>query len=199
MASVLAVDSGKQADHAALALCVEDAPAHGGLVRVPRLERIPLGTTYRWLVGHVARCLTQHAAMRPVLVLGRSGVGVAIQEAAKEAGLHPLGIATTAGHTVYYHPSWPGLSVPKHRLVAALSRLVRPGRLRLGDGVSRDVRAALVMEMRHFTMTVTARGHACYGARTAAAHDDLLSALSLGAFYLAERADVLAQPGRRGA
>lgn len=189
-ASVLALDCGKMADHAAIALAVADGPD----VRVPLLERVPLGTRYAWTVGHLTALLTRHAALRPVLLLDRGGVGVAVQELCESAGLHPIGIQSTGGRLVHPHP-W-GLSVPKRLLVGALLRLTRTGRLRV-EVDDRDVRAALAGELQSFTMTLDSQtGHDRYGARTAAAHDDLLSCLSVSAWYLLERARYMGTHGK---
>jgi hypothetical protein len=198
---ILGLDLGKKQDPAAVAVVRwerEERPhPHPSTVypgsrpeaihTVVHIERVPLGTPYESIVSTVC-ALRQNPVFRtsladplPTLVEDAGGVGSAVSEMFKRAGVMPRDIITVPG--VGYTQAPDGTHhVAKRRLVDAL-RVVseaRPVRLRLGDRLA-DA-PALRRELEFFDETFRETGHLTYSARVRE-HDDMILALAYAVWW----------------
>ena len=111
------------------------------------------------------------------LAVDATGVGDAVIDQMREAGLAPVPVIITAGQrTRRVNGAW---RVPKRILVAGLVTALENGRLRLAKGMAYS--EALVRELQAFRVTITSPRHATYGG--AGEHDDLVVAVALAAWW----------------
>ena len=127
------------------------------------------------------------------MVTDRTGVGRAVYDELREAGLDPIGVTLTAGDAVTRDGA--DFRVPKRDVVSALQMLMMQGRLR----IPRHMPHAddLVAELENFRLTINlATGHDSYEAWREHEHDDLVLAACLAAWYWRHEAGT--EPGFAG-
>src|SRR5215468_5074412 len=148
-------------------------PSPPPIFQVGHLERLPLGTPYPAIVGHVGRLLGKLPAGTEV-VIDITGVGKPVFEMFTYAGISPLGVLITAGTAETRDGAICG--VPKLTLVSRLQALLHQGRLK----IHRELAEAetLVRELQDFRVEFTAAGHLTFNARSGK-HDDLVLALAI--------------------
>jgi len=163
-----------------------------GAYDVVHLER-HRGEAYTALPGRVRDLLGAVAAAhegrdrrpaRTTVIVDQTGVGVAVVDVLRAAGLDPVAVtihggdATTRGDD----RSW---RVPKRELVAVTQVLLQSRRLRIAQAL--PLAPTLVAELGNFRATISlATGHDSYGAGSdwrAGNHDDLVLAVALAAWY----------------
>ena len=148
------------------------------------VERLPLGLAYPSQVAHVAALLARPPlAGQTQLVLDATGVGRAIVDLFRAAGLQPVALTITGGADVH-RERWDELHVPKKDLVGTVQVLLQQQRLKIA--ASLPTAAVLTEELLGFRQRITAHAHVTYGAGEdwrSAPHDDLVLAVALGAWY----------------
>jgi hypothetical protein len=148
------------------------------------VERLPLGQPYPQQVAHVAALLARPPlAGQTQLVLDATGVGRAIVDLHRAAGLQPVAITITAGAAVH-REGWDDIHVPKKDLIGVVQVLLQQQRLKIAEGL--PTAALLTTELLGFRQRITAHANITYGAGEdwrSAPHDDLVLATALAAWY----------------
>jgi len=182
---VMGLDLGQARDPTALAI-LERVPgatrADPVTHEVRHLHRWPLWTPYPQIVGNVREMLERPPLTRATaaLVVDATGVGAAVVDLFEDAGLgvRLVPVTITAGNEA--HEGFEGWRVPKRDLVGVVQVLLQRRRLRVAQGLAEAAR--LVEEMEQFRVDITERGRDTYAA-AAGAHDDLVVALALAAWF----------------
>lgn len=169
-------DLGQSHDPTAIAVVrrIEEYPAKP-VFQCGHLERLPLGTSYPTVVGHVTHMLGRPQFRgKTELVIDMTGVGRPVFDLFVSRGISPIGVTITAGEAT----SNEGLvwRVPKIILISRIQALLHDGRLKIHKELP-DA-AALVAELQDFRADVTNSGYWKFGAR-AGKHDDLVLALAI--------------------
>lgn len=116
------------------------------------------------------------------LVVDQTGVGEAVLEDLRAAGLACVGITIHGGDATSPQPG--GFRVPKRSLVATVDVLLQNRRLRIASQL--PLADVLVGELDAFQTKITLAGHDTYGVGEAwreNAHDDTVLAVALAAWY----------------
>lgn len=150
---------------------------------VVHAERLPLGTSYPAVVGHVDELLARQPLSDGCdLVIDESGVGRAVGDLVEAAGLNPTRVTITAGSdAVREKGRW---HVSKSLLVSGVDAALHSGELRFAAELQEA--SALAEELKEFRRHTTAAGRALYQAR-AGRHDDLVLAVALCIWWARER------------
>ena len=170
---IVGADIGQARDPTALA--VIEAVAEE--IQVRHLERLPLATPYPDVVGHIVEMVQKLPGAE--LVVDATGVGRPVVDQLRKAGLSPIAVTITAGKAVTFEDGF--WHVPKLVLVRALVVPFESDRLRIANQLT--YATALRDELQAFTRKVTGAGRDAYGA-TAGAHDDLVIAVALAAWWM---------------
>ena len=123
---VVGLDLGKAQDFTAVAIlerCRDE-------LHLRHLERAQLGTAYPDIVESVVKLMDRPELLdRSDLVVDATGVGVAVVDSPRQAGLNLVPVTITAGkHTKRVKGTW---RVPKQLLVAELVAALERGRLKV--------------------------------------------------------------------
>jgi hypothetical protein len=146
---------------------------------VVRIDRFPLGTEYRDVARTTRRVMESPKTKAPTLVLDANGVGDAVTEILKDAGVNPVQIYTTGGREANREGgSW---SVPKGEVVSTLQVLLQDGRLDITEGL--DLADQLITEMRAFSVRYTDAGNVRFEHSGDGHHGDTVIALALACWY----------------
>lgn len=164
---------------------------------VVHIERRPLNESYTGMVRGVA-ALLRHPSLTldgvpPESVWDVTGVGQAVADLAREAGLKPRLISITSGVTSHLEQGY--WRVPKADLVTAAVVKLQQGTLRIA--ATHPDAAALVNEMLGFKVTATPSGRDRYEADEewrGAGHDDLVLALCCAVWWADRRRSVAYNP-----
>lgn len=117
------------------------------------------------------------------LVVDQTGVGEAVVESLREAGLTCQGIVIHGGDTVNRMDG--GYRVPKRELVGVVEILLQNRRLRIGSAV--PMAHVLVQELQAFQATIKlSTGHTSYAADESwreNPHDDTVLSVAMAAWY----------------
>ena len=126
---VIGADLGQAQDPTALAV----AEVHPPEFHVRHLERLPLGMPYPRVVERIADLFDK--LPDATLVVDATGVGRAVLDQMREAGLEPVPVTITGGR----HTSFDGLHwrVPKQALLRPLVAATEAGRLKVARGTYR--------------------------------------------------------------
>jgi hypothetical protein len=183
---VLGLDLGQQLEFTALAILErtrvtaqkdERPQVH---LAVRHLERWPLQTSYTRIITDLAARLKKLAPERPLIVVDRTGVGAAVSNMVRDAGLPArlLPVLITSGHSVS-HPD--GCThLPKKELASVLQVLLQTGRLKVARSLS--LAAVLEKDLASFKTTVAAAGKDAVESWREREHDDLVLAVALAAW-----------------
>ncbi len=150
---------------------------------VVHLERLPLGTSYVAVAKRVQALMAEPTLAEAALVVDGTGVGRAVIDLLRAAGLQLHAITITAGATVTGN-GW-STHVPKRDLVGALQVHLQTGALKIARGLPEA--ETLVRELLSFKAKITDAGNDTYAAWREGSHDDLVLATALAAWW-AERA-----------
>jgi len=176
------LDLGQSQDYTACAI-LERIPGTGGAqarYHGVHLERLALGTPYPAVVAHVAGLLaTPELRGRTALVVDATGVGRPVVDMLRQAKLAPVAVTITGGDTTSHDGS--GHRVPKRDLVSVVQVLLQSERLKFAEAL--PAVPALVQELLAFRVKITAAAHDTYGAWREGAHDDLVLATAVAAWY----------------
>lgn len=169
---VVGVDLGQAQDPTAIAVAQPVADD----IHLRHLERRPLGEPYPAVVAHT-RALVR-ALPGAELVVDATGVGRAVLDQMRQAGLEPVAVTITSGKKARRDGAG-GWRVPKVKLLRPLVSAVEGGRLKVAAGLP-DAEA-LVRELGAFQRAFTEAGHATFDG--VGEHDDLVSAVALGCWW----------------
>lgn len=189
-------DLGQSIDPSALSVIERKAwPADGDLTtrktgpralryefEVRHLERLPLRMSYAQQAEHV-RELMSTAPLRQngALICDATGVGVAVIELYRRAGLSPIALTITGGEGFSVDSgAW---RVSKLALTSRLQAMLHSGSVKIAAKLKE--RAALTAELADFRVSYTDSGSATFGARSGR-HDDLVLATAIGLFVAYE-------------
>jgi hypothetical protein len=207
---LLGLDLGQAADPTALAILerivlpAQSVPAVGGYAgppigvrttwtppappkprcrfECPHLERLTLGTAYPDVVTRVAGLLEDPAlaGAEVALVVDATGVGRPVVDMFRQAHLDPIAITITGGDTVTCDGA--GFRVPKRDLVGVVQVLLQSERMKFAAGL--PAIPQLVQEFLAFRVKIDPlTAHDSYGAWREGAHDDLVLAVAVAAWY----------------
>jgi hypothetical protein len=187
---LIGLDLGQTADYSALCVLEAtggpfEAPPVFGVKRyaVRHLQRWPLGTTYPTIVRDVAALLTRGplVGLFVPLLVDQTGVGRAVVDMVRAAGLHVIGITLTGGTEVNLTDAW-NLKVPKRELVSSLVAAFQSGRLKIAREL--ELAPTLVNELASFKLKINiATGSESYEAWREQDHDDLVLAVGMAVWY----------------
>jgi hypothetical protein len=161
-------------------------PAHPPL-SVRYLERYPLKTPYPQIIKHVRQLLLREPIKRRLrhtaLLVDKTGVGAAVVDGFKQAGVNPISITIHGGSAVTWESrSFTDARVPKRDLVAAVQVLLQNGRLKIAEGL--ELAPTLRKELLGFRVKVDPKtAHDSYEHWREGDHDDLVLATALACWY----------------
>lgn len=159
------------------------------LLHVRHLQRFPLGTLYPEIVESVRElCASPELAgpkrSRPELVVDGTGVGVAVTDMLKEAGLSFFNVVITGGHKESRESGT--YRVPKRNLVGALQVSLQNERLKIASSL--ELAGTLKAELLNFKVKVDPKtAHDSYEHWREGDHDDLVLAAALACWATQRR------------
>lgn len=180
---VSGLDLGQTTDSTALATLERDdcSPAN---YKVLALQRFPLGTPYPAIVNAVCTLFQDKSLAGTLLLVDQTGVGRPVCDlfriSSLSAGVLPLTI--TSGHRATMENG--EIHCPKKELVSALQILFQARRISIPKAIPEG--EILKKELQSFQVKITTSANEVYGAWREGAHDDLVLALAMAAWY-AER------------
>lgn len=182
----LGLDLGQAQDYTALAGLRTVAQATGTLAEheCGLLRRWPLGTPYPTIVADVRKLLASPPLDKALLVLDYTGVGRAVADLFAPLGGRRVPVTITAGSKATRDEDARTWRVPKKDLVSVVQVLLQGQRLHVAQALPEA--ATLVRELLAFRVKITAHANETFEAWRESAHDDLVLALALAAWY-AER------------
>lgn len=144
------------------------------------LERLRLGTSYPDVATHVKTLLeTAPLKGKTQLVVDATGVGRPVVDMLRLRGLDPVSVTIHGGDQVVYERGW---RVPKRDLVGAVQVLLQTERLKFADQI--PAVPALVQELMAFRVKIDPlTAHDSYGSWREGAHDDLVLATAIAAWW----------------
>ena len=154
------------------------------------LHRPRLGTDYERIIDQVQSILDDLPRLPggAVLAVDGTGLGAPVVQRMRQRGLHPIGVAITAGaNATLTGRDW---SVPKSMLVGELRLIMHRKRLKIAQGFA--AREKLAAELAAFTARLSPSGRATFEA-AGSEHDDTVLSLCI-AFVAAKNRP---QPIRR--
>lgn len=174
------LDLGKLADASAVVTmeAVEAAGRHEFHIR--DLHRFPLGTHYHVQAAAVARMMQRLERVGPArLVTDYTGVGTAVDEVLRKAGLHPTPVMITSGaqesrEKSVYH-------VPKATLVVGLQADFQAGVVKIANAL--PLAEELIGELMNVEYKITQAANVQFVHREGT-HDDLVLAACLARWGL---------------
>jgi hypothetical protein len=130
----------------------------------------------RLLLSPPIRPLLKHTA----LLVDRTGVGAAVVDSFRQAGVNPWAITIHGGDKVTWVHQ--GARVPKRDLVAAVQTLLQSERLKIAESL--ELAPTLKKELLGFRVKIDPRtAHDSYEHWREGDHDDLVLATALGCWY----------------
>jgi len=203
---VVGLDLGQARDYSALVVLEREVVSmpygeDGHLLRSPirldpeyrarHLQRWPLGTAYTTIARDVAALLDRPPLRRgdTVLATDQTGVGRAVIDVLRAAGLEPLCITITGGDAVTSDSD--GRRVPKRDLISTIEVLLQQGRLKIAPELPET--PTLIRELDVFRRKLSPAGHDSYGVWREGEHDDLVLAVAL-ALWAAEHGSGTIEP-----
>jgi hypothetical protein len=187
---ILGLDLGQSADFTALTLLERhapapappDAPPNRPTYSLPALRRWPLGTSYVDIVADLARLPESCPELEgATLVVDRSGVGAAVADMLRQRRLPFLlrNVTITGGSAVTGGGAdW---NVAKLELVSALVVVLQSQRLKAAKDIPEW--KTLKRELEGYRVKVTAAANETFNPRDDSAHDDLILAVALAAWW----------------
>ena len=154
----------------------EAGPMPEPVYEVRHLERLPLGTSYPEVVGRVRALLnTPPLADDCALAVDATGVGMAVTDMLRKAGLYFDSVTITSGDRETREGSqW---RVPKRDLISACQVLLQQRRLKIAASLPEA--KTLTEELLNFRYKITQASNLTYESWREGTHDDLVLALSL--------------------
>lgn len=155
-----------------------------GIYRVRHLMRPQLGTSYVRIVETVVGMLQKPELAGAKLVVDFTGVGAAVTDMLRKAGLDPVAVYIHGGDKVTDRENG-GFNVPKRDLAGVLQMLLQTQRLHIRQ--SMPLAEVFMRELLNFKVKINiATGHDSYEALREGDHDDLVLCVAIPCWY-AER------------
>ena len=185
----IGVDFGRMHDFTAIAI-TEEIKTPGErlpVFQIHALERVPLGTPYPDIVDRVGVVMAgarQKSAERKAeggrgyvvhLLVDATGVGAAVVDSLRAAGIGPLISVTLTGSDHVVEHARDRVSMGKAYLVGKLQVLLQEQRLRYPKTAESKI---LADELRDYRIAISDSGHASFNARSGK-HDDIIIATGL--------------------
>ena len=178
----IGLDLGQKHDFSALAV-LEKSSGPAPCYHLRHIERLKLNTPYPAVAQRAQILISLTGRHHTQLVMDFTGVGAPVFDLLQAAGMNPVGITITGGHSV--SETREHLHVPKRVLIGTLVALFGASRLKIAAGIPNA--AELIEELLNLQVKIHRRTRQeSYGAKGRRKHDDLVLALALAAFY-AER------------
>lgn len=175
------LDLGQANDYTALCVLEKTLDPNGDSVyHIRTLERIR-GEPYTDVVDKVAAMMGQPPLTNEaVLVVDQTGIGAAVVDMFKKAGLKPVAISIHGGdHVTHEGLIW---RVPKRELMSTSQVLIQNDRLRWGWKIK--LAMALQGEILNFKCKINPEtAHDSYSAWREDEHDDLILAVALACWF----------------
>ncbi|HOC41853.1 MAG TPA: hypothetical protein PKJ99_02455 [Thermoanaerobaculales bacterium] len=149
-------------------------------VRVRHLDRWR-GVSYVEVVDRLAELRAMPGLQDAALVVDATGVGRAVVDMIREANLRPVPVSITSGENAHQDEESGHWRVPKKDLVSVIQSLLHRRRLLVARGLR--LAETLLEELSNFEIRVSAVGSVQYGTWRENAHDDLVLAVSLAAWW----------------
>ena len=147
-------------------------------------ERMPLGTPYPEVVRRMTTLLrTPPLEGNAEVVVDATGVGAAVVEMLREAGLYFESVIITAGDKETREGNT--YRVPKRDLIAAPQVLLQVRRLKIAAALPEA--ETLIEELTQFRYEITRAGNDSYGTWREGDHDDLVLAVALAVWAAQKR------------
>jgi len=151
---------------------------------VRHLERYELGTKYTEIITKVKRLLLQDPIRqrleRSRLLVDKTGVGAAVIDGFRQAGVNPFAITIHGGSQVTQE--YTDFRVPKRDLVSAVQTVLQSGRLKIAEDL--ELAPLLRKELLNFRVKIDPRtAHDSYEHWREGDHDDLVLAVALAVWY----------------
>jgi phage terminase large subunit-like protein len=143
------------------------------------LDRVDLGTKYPDIVKRTKARLAMPELKGATLVVDGTGVGRAVIDMFREAGMSPKAVTITSGSAVNFDQGY--WHVPKRDLVAAVQAPLQDKRLLFAEESPQN--EVLVKEMTNFKIKITDSANDVYGTWRENEHDDLIFAVMLAAWW----------------
>lgn len=145
---------------------------------VKYVERLPLGTSYPAVVACLVQMMHDLQLAGPArLVVDGTGVGRAIVDMLRAAGLSPLAISIHGGDNVTTEGGY--TRVPKRDLAGIVRQMLDTSRLKVIDSLPEA--QTLRRELQHFKVKINPEtAHDSYSAWREGMHDDLVLAVAMG-------------------
>lgn len=181
----IGLDLGQASDYTALSV-IERIAGEPTTYHLRHLERPQLGTPYPAIVARVQELTaTAPLAGRYALVADATGVGAAVIDLLRAAGLALVPVTITGGDTATRDGAG-GWRVPKRDLVFALLTALQTSRLKIADSLL--LAQVLIRELLVFKVKIDPKtAHDSYASWREGDHDDLVLSAALAIWY-AERA-----------
>jgi hypothetical protein len=189
---IFGLDLGQSQDYSAMVLLDRTPPQR---VEEPMKVPVVLPSTYavrfahRWPLGTnyvtVAHDVAHFLAREPVrgqgkLIVGRTGIGQAVTDFMRKAGLAHVPIHVHGGAEVTQAPR--GFNVPKRDIVSVVQILLQQERLTFARRM--PLMGPLFSELQTFRAKIDERtAHDTYSAWREQDHDDLVFALALACWW----------------
>jgi len=183
------VDLGQASDFTAIAIIQRDHDLPGAIYRVRHIERTR-GVPYPLIVDRIHSLIHTPELEAGIiyLVVDKTGVGAPVVDLLRDRNLNPISVTITGGD----RPSNPGKRewhVPKRDLMSNLLVLSQSGRLK----IAADLKEAKTFldELQNMRVKIDIRtAHDSYSAWRESAHDDLVLAVALAAWWAENRPPV---------
>jgi hypothetical protein len=177
----IGVDLGKSVDFTAISIIEKIGSGINAFYQIRHLERLPLGTSYPDIVGHVGHLIDAlGAARKPTLVVDKSGLGAPVLDYFKSEELTPRGITITSGLEPRgrCEGDW---NVPRDDLITQTQFLVDTGKLQIAKSL--PLALDLVEELVHIRQSNSPRSKTRMPEVSKRIHDDLAMSAMLPLWY----------------
>jgi len=185
----IGLDLGQVRDYSAVSI-IEKPTGVPFTYRIRGLKRFPLKTAYTKIAADMKRIVRMPEIQPNLFVIDNTGVGGAVSDLFKEAGLIFGAITITGGDKASKCGN--SIKVPKRDLVSTLQVLLQSGRLKIAERLKDS--QVLVEELLNFQVRISNSGNDIYGAWREGTHDDLVLATAMACWASEVR---LLPPGLR--
>jgi hypothetical protein len=177
--NILSLDFGQSQDYTALAISEHTRVQNVGHLVARHLHRFPLGTSYPSIIESVKAMMQDPRLRNAVVICDATGVGRAVLDLMRLAGLKPIAVTITGGTTETQEGM--NFHVPKKNLVSAVAVMLETERLKVADGL--EFAPLLRHELGNFKAKITLAGNTTFEAWRESDHDDLVIAVALAAWW----------------